>query len=265
VIGDNEYKGKINADTWTGGAAAAQSAGISPAVKFQRGPGPLRFIKRNMGREGSIILMWNPSERQVTTEIEVGGGCGDPRWIDAWSGKSYKAMVYEDGSILSYFEPYASVVLACDPEAQDLASVPAEEQEFWTPGILPGTRDLVGNVIAEVDMSGEEAASFVLKEIEPGSRIVLDLGWLYGAAEVKVNGRDLGTLLIPPYALDVTDYVYEGDNRIEVKITPALRNELIGKSEKGDKRYRQFKGKGDTRLPSGLIGPVYILKLNEHI
>ena len=110
-------------------------------------------------------------------------------------------------------------------------------------------------------------------------------------AEVKVNGKALGTMWKPPFRLDVTDAVKSGANELEVKVTNLWPNRLIGDEQypddctpngtwvaggipawpewlqKGRPRpeprrltFTTFKHwkKDDNLLPSGLIGPVVI-------
>jgi hypothetical protein len=92
---------------------------------------------------------------------------------------------------------------------------------------------------------------------QPGVRLFLDLGDARDAAEVKINGRPAGTLLVPPFACGVTNFLKPGKNTIEVLVTPTLYNRLIRFGNSGDKRFRQFKGRTNL-MPSGLLGPVVI-------
>jgi len=135
--------------------------------------------------------------------------------------------------------------------------------------------------------------SFVVPAEWRSSRcaLTLDLGDVQVIAEVKVNGKSLGTLWKPPFRLDVTDAAKEGANALEVKVTNLWPNRLIGDEQypddctpngtwvaggipawpewlqKGLPRpeprrltFTTFKHwkKDDNLLPSGLIGPVVI-------
>ena len=98
--------------------------------------------------------------------------------------------------------------------------------------------------------------------IGQGKRIVLDLGQVKEIAEVSVNGQSLGIYWKPPFRLDITRAVKQGENRLDVRVTNLWPNRLIGDEQPGAKRYifsiiRPFKK--DTRLlESGLMGPVNI-------
>jgi hypothetical protein len=45
--------------------------------------------------------------------------------------------------------------------------------------------------------------------------------------KVKVNGKDAGKIMWQPYEVDVTDYLIDGENEIEITVTGNLRN-LLG-------------------------------------
>ncbi len=68
-------------------------------------------------------------------------------------------------------------------------------------------------------------------------------------AEVKVNGKNAGSRIAPPYAFDLTSLVRPGDNEIEILITNT-----------GQARWTDPWQRGDAT--SGLFGPVRILRGN---
>jgi hypothetical protein len=59
-------------------------------------------------------------------------------------------------------------------------------------------------------------------------RLFLELGKVEILAEVKLNGKLLGTLWKPPYRLDVTEAIKAGNNVIEIAVTNLWPNRLIG-------------------------------------
>ena len=103
---------------------------------------------------------------------------------------------------------------------------------------------------------GTYAATVDLGAIAAGQRVVLDLGWLHGAARVRVNGKDAGDAVVPRYAVEVTAVAQGGQNAIEVVLTPPLRNRLLALGDAGDPAAKEFKGKAETRIAAGLVGPV---------
>jgi hypothetical protein len=138
-------------------------------------------------------------------------------------------------------------------------------------------------------------------DLTAGKRVSVDLGELNDIAELSVNGKKVAVLWYPPYRTDITDYVRNGDNLIEVAVTNNWANRLIGDEQyepdfewgedRGAEMGRAMKAFPDWFLkdeprpsrdrktfviwsyfrkdsplqPAGLVGPVMlnILKVNE--
>lgn len=106
--------------------------------------------------------------------------------------------------------------------------------------------------------------------IESGQAIQLDLGEVYDVAEVLVNGKSAGTLWTHPYQLNVQDWVQEGENKLEVKVTNLWINRIIGDldlPEEGKfcntnrpliEPYERNTNQTLQPRTSGLLGPVAI-------
>ena len=127
--------------------------------------------------------------------------------------------------------------------------------------------------------------------LETGINTTLDLGKVYIVAEVWINEKPVAVSWMPPFQLDVTDYLVEGENTLKIALTNQWSNRLIG-----DERYpandggyklegyrptgkmpqwyvdneprpagkrttfttAPFYKKDDPLMPSGLVGPVTI-------
>ena len=81
-------------------------------------------------------------------------------------------------------------------------------------------------------------------------RLVLDLGDVACAAQVAVNGRDLGTRLWRPYTFDITGAVRSGRNTITIAVANTASN-------------ASAKALPTGRLAAGILGPVRIRCLRE--
>ena len=104
------------------------------------------------------------------------------------------------------------------------------------------------------------------KQIGKG-RIVLDLGRVGVLAEVTVNGRQMGQCWHAPYRIDITDAVHTGHNDLQIEVVNMWRNRIIGDRQPGQTRHYTFVSypffKANSPLmPSGLMGPVRLLKLS---
>lgn len=128
-----------------------------------------------------------------------------------------------------------------------------------------------------------------------GARVLLDLGDVKHFADVAVNGRTFPTLWKPPFRLDVTEALREGENELEVRVTNLWPNRIIGDdfkpedctfepgkpimerhlngwpqfildgkpSPSGKRTFATWKHwtKDDEPLPSGMLGPVVLRTL----
>ncbi len=61
-----------------------------------------------------------------------------------------------------------------------------------------------------------------LPTVFAGNRVLLDLGYVRGTAEVTVNGRRVGLRIASPYRFDLTDALRDGDNDLQVKVLGTL-------------------------------------------
>jgi hypothetical protein len=64
-----------------------------------------------------------------------------------------------------------------------------------------------------------------------GKRLHLDLGRVEVIAEVYVNGKRTGNVWKPPYRIDISEFVHEGENHLEVQVANLWPNRMIGDEE----------------------------------
>ena len=108
------------------------------------------------------------------------------------------------------------------------------------------------------------ANSFILESV-PGSQVYVDLGKVMVMAKVKVNGEYAGGVWTAPYRVNVTNFLKEGENTIEVEVVNCWRNRLIGEKEaipEADRFTFQtstYLDKNSELQSSGLLGPVRVL------
>ena len=78
-------------------------------------------------------------------------------------------------------------------------------------------------------------------------KVVLDLGYVGEAAEVKLNGKSVGTRVAPPYLFDLTEFAKDGENSLEIIVA----NHLGHNRRDVYSAFLLFE-------PSGLVGPVKV-------
>jgi hypothetical protein len=80
-------------------------------------------------------------------------------------------------------------------------------------------------------------------------RKFLDLGRVFEIAEVKMNGREVGVRICPPYRYEITDQLQTGQNTLQIEVTNTLA-----------KQYgNNVLDRAMPQEPSGLLGPVRIM------
>jgi hypothetical protein len=102
----------------------------------------------------------------------------------------------------------------------------------------------------------------------------LDLGGVHDSARVRLNGRDLTTLIGPPFRIDIDPAQLAADNALEIHVSNLMANRIAAMDRAG-MRWRKFynvnfparlpqnrgpdglfSASGWEPLDSGLIGPV---------
>ena len=122
--------------------------------------------------------------------------------------------------------------------------------------------------------------------------VILDLGTVHIVADVFVNNQFVKTLWMPPFKVDISNYIQSKENKITIKVTNQWSNKLIGDERfpANDGGYQlgphratdltmpdwyvknqplpegkrttfttaPFYTKDDSLMPSGLLGPVQL-------
>jgi hypothetical protein len=99
-----------------------------------------------------------------------------------------------------------------------------------------------------------------------GTRLIMDLGDVKNIADVTVNGKSLGTIWKAPFRVDVTSALKPGTNTLEIKVVNLWPNRLIGDQQSNVTQKITYTASSPYRadsplLPSGLIGPVQVIRL----
>lgn len=132
--------------------------------------------------------------------------------------------------------------------------------QSWSTHPAPGVKYFSGSAVYNKRISAPRSW------FEPGARLVLDLGVVRELASVSLNGRSLGIVWKPPYTVDITQVLQPGENTLEVRVTNLWVNRLIGDQQPGAEKYTftavpTYEANAPL-LPSGLLGPVALLKVN---
>ena len=110
------------------------------------------------------------------------------------------------------------------------------------------------------------STTFNIEKIPENGALYINLGDVAVMAEVKINGTEIGGVWISPYRLNVSNFVKQGENQLEIEVVNLWRNRMIyDKQLPENERYTwtvvEDIKEGEKPHVSGLLGPVTI----EHI
>ncbi len=103
--------------------------------------------------------------------------------------------------------------------------------------------------------------------IAKNSPVWIDLGDVKNLAEVSVNGKSLGIVWKTPFRVDATGALKAGKNTLEITVTDAWVNRIIGDRQPNVSKTYTFTSpkfyKADSKLvASGLLGPVKVIRVS---
>jgi hypothetical protein len=245
----------------------------------------LRYIRRTLDDGSSLAFIRNTKAEATTFSLIIDSSLQHGYWFDALTGNVYAAQI-SNGKITGWLAGFGSIAFFASPTAlyadDELQTGNPVAKPIVTESIplTDWTLEITGDDVPNGQMAlsglgdwslnedlkfvaspGTYITTLVLETVIAQHRYILNLGAVYSAAEVTVNGQAAGAAIFVPYQVDITDYLQSGANTITVEVTPLLRNRLLGKGLSGHPEYVQYvKGFMVNRNPvsSGLVGLVSI-------
>jgi hypothetical protein len=235
-----------------------------------------RQVQRDMSDGSRIQFIWNKSDQWQTLSLSLNKKYKSSYWVNADQG----TLIKNNSSTVTYrMPPYGSIILYAATQNSIGKNVPTasaisdagkifatlDKWDLRADSInLKGTSLFDWRSNEQLKFSSAEGvytSTFKWDNSNPSSHFYLDLGKVYFAADVYVNGQFAGKRVFAPYTLDLTSFLKPGENKIEVHVTTGQLNGFIGKAKQGDQHYKQFKGKEDQLMAVGLLGPVVIREI----
>ncbi|MBO7232778.1 MAG: glycosyl hydrolase family 2, partial [Bacteroidales bacterium] len=101
-------------------------------------------------------------------------------------------------------------------------------------------------------------------KIAENRRVFLRLSGLHAAASLRINGQEVGFIWCSPWEIDVTDYLKEGQNALEIQVVNQLCNRMIGDLYLPENQRTTFATTpivkpGDQLLPAGITDAVELI------
>jgi hypothetical protein len=169
-----------------------------------------------------------------------------------------------------------------------------DQQEIkgtWSVKFIKGGPQLppavkTGKLVSWTDFSGEAVKIFsgtaryavsIRRAEGRADGWLLDLGRVYDSASVKLNGKELGTLICPPFRIMIPENRMEKENILEIEVSNLMANRIADMDRRGVKwkkfydvnfppRRRENRGpdglfdaSGWQPRDSGLLGPVKLV------
>ena len=271
------------------GALRASVAG-STLVERRKSSPAVRHLGRALGDSrtaGAVVLVRNASAEPARAELRLPRTRRGPLlMLDAVSGSILAAQPDSHG--------WLSIELAARDSVFVVAGVPLEPTppstlpakwliKNYLASVVEGASHLSDNRLAPLPLEqwqleevgetglfdwrddprlrlssgpGRYRSTLELESVGKDLRYLLDLGRVFHAADVAVNGTPVATLLYSPFVAEITSALRPGRNTIEVTVRSPLLNRFIGLGESGDSRYSRFAGR--PPLATGLLGPVVV-------
>ena len=267
---------------------------IQPEVSYPQPQPDLGFIHkidRDNGEE--YYFFRNRKDEDKVTKIAVRAGERVPVQIDLWSGEVSRMDDYSrqgeftelplvlgpyESTLIGLLDPKAAKGLApaATPIPDEALTTVAEITGFafsaerrWPTGRtepvartmdkLEDWRSILG--LEDVSSKGTYRTTFSLpaEALTEGKRIFLVFERVCDAVEINVNGEQLPPLIVSPWRCEITSCAKDGENELEMIVTPTLRNQLVAYGTMKLKKYAEYRKK--PTMASGLIGTLKVKTL----
>lgn len=228
-----------------------------------------------LGVQAKSVAFYNPMNGQI--DLAKTDAQGRVR-VQLKSGESIIIRTFTNGTSEAlkphqYLEPLnAQTRPLNDWTLSFKESAPVKIAQTYMMKGAPKAWTTLGDSLLNTTMAtGIYKTTFTLPKRQPNTAYVLDLGDVRESARVLVNGQDAGTLFAVPFRVDITPYLREGANTLEVEVANLPANR-IAQLDRDKVEWRRFKEINVVDLnykknlydrwepvPSGLNSPVRLI------
>jgi len=292
--GNSVGKGRVYGDRKLGDVLAELQVGPDFDYTKPEADTNLLFVHRKLA-DGDLYYVDNRNDRDETLEatFRVDGkeaelwhgdtGTIEPASYQIAHGRTTVPLRLEPwGTVFVVFRKPATAPSRTLPKTTDspVATVDGPWDLSFAPNLGAPAKITVERLTSWSDSSDEGVKYFsgkgtYTKTIEASpdwfkqdARLAIDLGDVKNLAEVSVNGKPLGIVWKTPYRVDVTGVLKPGKNTVEIRVTDAWVNRIIGDRQPNVTKTYTFTSpkfyKADSKLvASGLLGPVKIIRSSD--
>lgn len=255
---------------------------LTPFVEIGN-PNPYVMINRYIRDDRSEFFFFTNSHlhESYQTNIRFLKQTIARRQASVWDlneGKRYRINLDNNGNFPLQMGPAESVVIVFDGTKAD---------ETWNPLPVSGNnpRKLEGWEVEfrhSIEETVQKTQMHILEDLketqyidftgtaiyrkqvslDSDRRLILNLGKVWGVAEVKVNGKDCGISWHGNRIYDVSDKLRSGSNDIEIQVTTTMGNYLQTlKENKIAQRWTNRTNRPQPKQSMGLVGPVTLYEI----
>ena len=252
--------------------------GIEPYVKVEN-PDPFFTQNRYQGDNGEELFflanshLHDPYRGRIVFTDEITAGRYPWVW-DMENGKRWRIELDKEGGYTLDMGPADSLVIVFDknkkgptwnplpyegPQSRTLTGWDVElhhSREGWTKtDRMEQPTDLKDT--PWVDFTGTVTYRTTVDAGSKPGKLLLNLGKVYGVAELKVNGKDQGVRWYGRRVYDLSDALQPGENEIEVKVVTTMGNYMKTLTDNPTaQKWTNRKNKEQPTQSMGLQGPV---------
>lgn len=257
---------------------------ISPEVSYEANEN-VRFNRRTLEDGSEVVYLRNTGAETNQVIVKAGEEYANCYFLDQSTGKVYAAEKAEDGSVVLNMDAgvdnlggmsgegprsqaialmFTNTKLAAENLAEGVPQVleqaeAVDTKEVSITSLTVGDKTYTENVLGKwnsdefqkgelknSDETGIYQGTVTLEAPLEGQKAILTMSEVYTAANVLVNGQEMGAVLYAPYELEITDALQEGENTIEIQVTPRKYNAVHTDAEL------------ETLVDTGLAGNVAV-------
>jgi hypothetical protein len=238
--------------------------------------------------DGWVGLQGNPQSIAIFDPMFENKGLAAIRTSENGDSEIYVQLAPGESCILKTFETAINGPLY---NYVKTTGGPQEIKCTWSVRFIKGGPELPADVQAETLVSWTDFGGEALKMFSGTARYtisiprpegwadgwLLDLGRVCESASVRLNGRELGTLICPPFRIMIAKNLMEKENILEIEVSNLMANRIADMDRRGVKwkkfynvnfppRRRENRGpaglfdaSGWQPSDSGLLGPVKLV------
>ncbi len=171
----------------------------------------------------------------------------------------------------SYYESEKNIILSNPWQLSFIDSKPAIKERFTLNKLNSWTE--LNNDTLKINMGTASYSSTFNLNHKDNREYILNLGDVRESAQIKINGQNVDTLFAVPFETNISKFLKEGKNKIEIMVTNLPANR-IANLDRRNVEWRIFQEINFVSitykktffntwelLPSGLLGPVTIREM----